>query len=325
MNINVFINFFGGIGLFLFGMKLMSESIENRAGNSLKSILNRVTKNKFNGILVGAGTTAVIQSSSALTVLLVGFVNSGLLTFEQSIGLLMGSNIGTTITSWIVGSLDIRGSGLIFTVLNPKFFTPLFAIIGSTILVLAKSRRKNTFAHILLGFSVLMYGILIMSDTMRPLADNENFISILTAFNNPIIAFTAGIIFTAVIQSSSASIGVLQTLTVTGGVTYKIAIPIILGLNIGTCVTALISSIGVNINAKKVAIAHLMFNVVGTIISFIIYTIIFFLINNKLNEIISSSSIALIHTLFNVTTTLLLIPFTNQLTKLINRITKQRK
>ena len=324
MNINTFINFFGGIGLFLFGMKLMSESIENRAGDKLKKILNKVTKNNYYGIAIGAGVTALIQSSSALTVLLVGFVNSGIICFEQSIGLLMGSNIGTTITSWIVGLLDIHGTGLILTLLNPRFFTPLFAIIGASILIFSINKQKHSIANIIIGFSILMYGILIMSDVMKPLANNEYFRSILTAFNNPLISFTAGILFTAVIQSSSASIGVLQTLTVTGGITYRIAIPIILGLNIGTCITALISSIGVNINAKKVAYAHLLFNVLGSVFAFTVYFLIMLVIQNKLNTIITSANIAIVHTLFNVSTTILLLPFTKQLTKIINKTIKEK-
>lgn len=320
MNINAFINFFGGIALFLFGMKIMSESLENRTGGKLKEILNSVSKNKLYGILVGAGTTAAIQSSSALTVLLVGFVNSGLITFEQSVGMLMGSNIGTTMTSWIVSLLDISGDNLLLKILNPKFFTPFFAIIGAIFLIAGKNRNKIKLAHILLGFSVLMYGILIMSDIMKPLSNNENFVSILTAFNNPLIAFIAGVVFTAIIQSSSASIGVLQTLTVTGSITYKVAIPIIIGLNIGTCVTALISAIGVNKNAKKVAVTHLLFNVIGAILSFTALILIYLFYGKILNQTIHSTAIALIHTAFNIFTTMVLSLFTHKLTAFVNKI-----
>lgn len=252
----------GGLALFLFGMSVMSSGLEKLAGGRLENIIKGMTSNKYKSLALGAGVTAVIQSSSAVTVMLVGLVNSGIMSLEQSVGAIMGSNIGTTITAWLLSLVGISSDNIVLKMLKPTSFSPLLAFIGILLYIASKSSRKKDAGLVLIGFAILMYGMNFMSESMKPLANNQGFTSMLTAFNNPILGVLAGLVITAVIQSSSASVGILQAISLTGGITYGIAIPIIMGQNIGTCVTSLISSIGVNRNSRRVATIHIMFNVI---------------------------------------------------------------
>ncbi|MBS5480032.1 MAG: Na/Pi cotransporter family protein, partial [Clostridiales bacterium] len=257
MDIFSLFTLFGGLAFFLYGMHVMSSGLEKMAGGKLEVLLKRMTSNPFKSLALGAGITIAIQSSSALTVMLVGLVNSGIMQLGQTVGVIMGSNIGTTLTAWILSLAGIESDNFFIELLKPESFSPLIALVGIVLIMASKQTRRRDIGGILVGFAVLMYGMELMKNAVSPLADMPEFESILTAFSNPILGVVVGAVFTGVIQSSAASVGILQALSMTGGVTYGMAIPIIMGQNIGTCVTSLISSIGVNKNAKRVAVVHI--------------------------------------------------------------------
>ncbi|MBO5725664.1 MAG: Na/Pi cotransporter family protein [Clostridia bacterium] len=321
-----FIALFGGLAFFLYGMNVMSHGLETMAKGKLERSLKKAASNKFLALFVGAGITIAIQSSSALTVMLVGLVNSGLLEFGQTIGVLMGSNIGTTLTAWILSLAGIDGDTLWLQLLKPANFSLFFALIGVLLTMAGKKQSQKNTGNILLGFAILMFGMNLMSDSMKPLTELEGFTSLLTAFKNPLLAVAFGAVFTGIIQSSAASVGILQSLALNGGVTYGMAIPIIMGQNIGTCVTALISSIGVSRNAKKVAVVHLSFNIIGTVVCLALYYGANAIFNFAFNSSeISPFMIAIVHSIFNVVTTFMLLPFTKQLEKLANLIIRDKE
>lgn len=306
----------GGLAMFLFGMNYMGNSLERLGGGKFESILEKMTNNPIKGVLLGAGVTAVIQSSSAVTVMTVGFVNSGIMSLRQVTGIIMGSNIGTTITSWILSLTGIESSNIFVSMLKPTSFTPILGLIGIGLHMMSKSEKKKEVGSILLGFAVLMFGMDAMSDAVAPLKDVPEFTSILTMFSNPILGVLAGALLTAVIQSSSASVGILQALTVTGSITVGAAFPIILGQNIGTCVTAIISSIGTSKNAKRTAGIHLSFNILGVICAMLVFYGANAIIGLPfVNETANETTIAIIHTCFNVFATLVLFPFSKQIEK----------
>lgn len=312
-----FLALFGGLAMFLFGMNVMGDALEKKAGNRMKTILARLTSNKFKAFLLGLGITAIIQSSSATTVMVVGFVNSGVMALGQAVGVIMGANLGTSVTAWILSLTSIESSNFFLSMLKPVNFTPVLAMIGIIFYMFVKDRRKKEVGLILLGFSVLMFGMEMMSDAVAPLKDNPQFVRILTIFDQPILGVLAGTVLTAVVQSSSASVGILQALTFTGGISNGAAIPIIMGQNIGTCVSAMISSIGANKNAKRAAFIHLYFNVIAAVIQLTaFYVIKIFLPLDILNLPANSLSIAVIHTGFKIVALALLMPFSAQLEKL---------
>lgn len=320
MNVYDILNLLGGIALFLFGMHTLSASLEKLAGGKLETWLEKATSRPIKGVVLGAIITAVIQSSAATTVMIIGFVNSGLMKLSQAIGVIMGANIGTTATSWLLSLQSISGSdGFSFlNLLKPTTFTPVLAVIGVILIMFTKSDKKKTIGMILAGFAVLMFGMNSMSSATAGLAENETFCNILMMFSNPVLGVIAGAVLTAVLQSSSASIGILQSIAIsTGKVTYSVALPLLLGQNIGSCVTALISSVGANKPAKRVAFVHLYFNVIGTVV----FLSIFYLLNAFISmpfmeESLNAVGIAVIHTGFNVLATALFLPFTKQLEKL---------
>lgn len=320
MNVYDILNLLGGIALFLFGMHTLSASLEKLAGGKLETWLEKATSKPIKGVVLGAIITAVIQSSAATTVMIIGFVNSGLMKLSQAIGVIMGANIGTTATSWLLSLQSISGSdGFSFlNLLKPTTFTPVLAVIGVILIMFTKSDKKKTIGMILAGFAVLMFGMNSMSSATAGLAENETFCNILMMFSNPVLGVIAGAVLTAVLQSSSASIGILQSIAIsTGKVTYSVALPLLLGQNIGSCVTALISSVGANKPAKRVAFVHLYFNVIGTVV----FLSIFYLLNAFISmpfmeESLNAVGIAVIHTGFNVLATALFMPFTKQLEKL---------
>ena len=307
----------GGLCLFLFGMNVMGDALERRAGGSLKKLLAKLTQNKIAGFLTGLGVTAVIQSSSATTVMVVGFVNSGIMSLKQSIGVIMGANIGTTVTAWILSLGGISSDNMFVQLLKPTSFTPILALIGTALLMFGKSSRKKDSGTILLGFATLMFGMDTMSSAVSGLADVPAFQNLFIMFKNPIFGVLAGAILTAIIQSSSASVGILQALSATGQVSYGAAVPIIMGQNIGTCVTALLSSFGTNKNAKRAAIVHLSFNVIGTIIWLSLFSLISAVLKPALLDASASYlGIAIAHSLFNIACTALLLPMSSLLEKL---------
>lgn len=319
------IQLFGGLALFLYGMNVMSGGLEKMAKGKLEKTLKNAASNKFLALLFGAGITIAIQSSSALTVMLVGLVNSGILEFGQTIGVLMGSNIGTTLTAWILSLAGIDGDAIWLNLLKPKNFSAIFAFIGILMSMASKKQKTKNIGNILVGFAVLMFGMNVMSDSMKPLSEMEGFTKLLTAFENPLLAVLFGAVFTGIIQSSAASVGVLQTLAMSGGVTYGMAIPIIMGQNIGTCVTALISSIGANRNAKKVAVVHLTFNIAGTVICLVPFLILDAVFEFSFTDKeIDPFMIAVVHSIFNVVTTAILLPFSKQLEKFANIVIKDK-
>lgn len=316
----------GGLAFFLYGMNVMSSGLEKMAGGKLEHVLRKMTNNRLLGLVMGAGITIAIQSSSALTVMLVGLVNSGLMQFGQTIGVIMGSNIGTTFTAWILSLAGIESDNFFMNLLKPANFSMIFAIVGILLSTAAKSDKKRSLGSILIGFAVLMCGMTLMGDAMEPLSEMPQFVSILTAFKNPLLCVLIGAVFTGIIQSSAASVGILQTLALTGGITYGMAIPIIMGQNIGTCVTAIISSFGVSRNAKKVSVVHLAFNIIGTAICLIPFLIADSIINFSFTDKpISPFMIAIIHSIFNVVATVVLLPFARQLEKLANIIIKDEE
>ena len=316
----------GGLSLFLFGMNLMGASLEKRAGSSLKILLGKLTSRKILGFLTGMGVTAVIQSSSATKVMVVGFVNSGLLTLRQAISVIMGANVGTTVTAWILSLTGLDGDNFFVMLLKPTSFTPILALIGVVLTMMAKSDKKKDVGMILLGFAVLMFGMDTMSGAVAGLEEVPEFRNILLMFSNPVLGVLAGAGLTAIIQSSSASVGILQALSATGQVTYGAAIPIIMGQNIGTCVTAMISSVGANKNAKRAAVVHLLFNIVGTAV----WLAVFYGINavvqfSFVSHSIDQLGIAVVHTAFNILCTALLFPFSGLLEKMACRLVPDTK
>lgn len=318
MDIFNLLTFIGGLALFLFGMNVMGKSLEKRAGDKLKYIIGKLTSNKFVGLLTGLGVTAIIQSSSATTVMVVGFVNSGIMNLAQAINVIMGANIGTTVTSWLLSLTGIDGSNTFIKLLKPSSFSPILALIGIVLVMFSKKDKKKDTGMILLGFATLMFGMETMSGAVSGLKNNESFKNLFVAFENPILGVIVGALVTAVIQSSSASIGILQAFAVTGQITYSAAIPIILGQNIGTCITALLSAIGANKNAKRASLVHLFFNVFGTIIFMILYVIIKYAVHLPiLNEPASLFGIAIVHTAFNLFSTIIIFPMGKILEKLV--------
>ena len=311
----------GGLCLFLFGMTLMGQALERRAGNGLKRLLSRLTTNKFAGLLTGLGVTAVIQSSSATTVMVVGFVNSGLMTLKQSINVIMGANIGTTVTAWILSLAGIDSKNFLVSMLKPSSFTPILALIGIIFYMMSKSSKRKDTGLILLGFTTLMFGMETMSGAVSGLRNVPEFQQMFLAFTNPILGVLAGAILTAVIQSSSASVGILQALASTGAVTYGAAVPIIMGQNIGTCVTALISSVGTSKNAKRAALVHLSFNVIGAAVWLTVFCIVKATIApTLLTKSASLMGIAVFHSVFNILCTLLMFPLSEAFEKMVCRI-----
>ena len=311
----------GGLAFFLFGMHIMSSSLEKIAGGRLELTLKKLTSNPFKSLLLGAGITIAIQSSSALTVMLVGLVNSGIMELPQTVGVIMGSNIGTTLTAWILSMTGIETDNIFLALLKPENFSPILALIGVILIMTAKSDKKKDTGAILCGFAVLMFGMDLMKDAVAPLAELPEFESMLTRFNNPLLGVLVGAVFTGIIQSSAASVGILQALSLTGSITYGMAIPIIMGQNIGTCVTALLSSIGTNKSARRVAAIHVSFNLIGTLICLVLfYGLNFFLHFPIVQEAISPVAVAGVHSIFNIVTTLMLLPFSGQLVKLANLI-----
>ena len=307
----------GGLSLFLFGMNVMGDGLERRAGNSLKALLGRLTNNKLMGFLTGLGVTAVIQSSSATTVMVVGFVNSGIMTLRQSIGVIMGANIGTTVTAWILSLGGISSDNLFMQLLKPTSFTPVLALLGTAFMMFSKSAKKKDTGTILLSFATLMFGMDTMSGAVSGLADIPAFQNLFLAFKNPILGVIVGAVLTGIIQSSSASVGILQALSATGAVSYAAAIPIIMGKNIGTCVTALLSSFGTNKNAKRAAIIHLSFNVIGTVIWLGVFSIISAVLKPAILDASASYlGIAVAHSAFNVLCTALLLPMSSLLERI---------
>ena len=311
----------GGLSLFLFGMNIMGQALERKAGNKLKDLLAKMTNSKLKGFLTGLVITAVIQSSSATTVMVVGFVNSGLMTLRQAINVIMGANIGTTITSWILSLGDIDGSSILITLLKPTSFTPILALVGIIFYMFLKDDSKKDIGSILLGFATLMFGMDTMSNAVSGLANVPGFSNLFILFTNPLLGVLVGALLTAIIQSSSASVGILQALSSTGQVTYGAAVPIIMGQNIGTCVTCLLSSIGTNKNARRAAVVHLLFNTIGTVVILTLFCIIkTFVYIPLLSEQASMFGIALTHSIFNVLSVIILLPMSALLEKLALRI-----
>ncbi|MBQ7815770.1 MAG: Na/Pi cotransporter family protein [Oscillospiraceae bacterium] len=313
---NVF-KLLGGLALFLYGMDVMGKALEKQAGSKLHSILEKLTSSPLKGFLLGLVVTAIIQSSSATTVMVVGFVNSGFMTLRQAIGIIMGANVGTTVTAWILSLSGIQGDSFFMTLMKPSSFAPILAFIGILLYMAAKQEKKKNIGVILLGFTILMTGMDLMSGAVKPLANVPEFTQLFTLFTNPVLGLLVGALLTAVIQSSSASVGILQALSVTGAVTYGSALPIIMGQNIGTCITAILSCFGANKNARRTAVVHLYFNVIGSLG----FMIIFYTLNavigfEFIGDSINAAGIAVIHTLFNVTATAILLPLNRVLEKL---------
>lgn len=319
MNIFSVLTMIGGLAMFLYGMDAMGDGLAKLSGGKLEQILEKLTSKRIMAVLLGIAVTAVIQSSSATTVMVVGFVNSGIMQLSQAVGIIMGANVGTTVTSWILSLSGIQGSSLFIQLLKPTSFSPVLAAIGIVLIMTAKdNNKKKDIGNILVGFAILMFGMDTMSGAVAPLAENEKFTSVLTMFSNPILGMIAGLVLTAVIQSSSASVGILQALCVTGAVGYKTAIPIIMGQNIGTCVTALISSIGASKNAKRASMVHLYFNLIGTVLFMVVFYSINAIIGGFafLDNPANAAGIAVVHSLFNIGTVLVLYPFGDKLVKL---------
>ncbi|MBO5314947.1 MAG: Na/Pi cotransporter family protein [Clostridia bacterium] len=316
----------GGLCLFLFGMSIMGDSLERSAGSKLEIMLGKLTTNKLAGLMTGLGVTAVIQSSSATTVMVVGFVNSGLMTLKQAIHVIMGANIGTTVTAWILSLSGISGDNIVLQLLKPMSFTPILALIGIALFMFTKSNRKKDIGTILLGFSVLMFGMDIMSDAVSGLSEVPEFRDLFIMFSNPILGVIVGAGLTAIIQSSSASVGILQAFAATGQITYGAAVPIIMGQNIGTCITAILSSFGTNKNAKRAALVHLSFNIIGTVIWLSVFSIVKALVEIPiLGDGATAAGIAVIHSIFNIACTLLLLPMAGLLEKLAHKLVPDAK
>ena len=321
MDIFSIFTLFGGLAFFLFGMHVMSENLEKTAGGKLETTLKKMTSNPFRSLILGAGMTIAVQSSSAVTVMLIGLVNSGIMQLEQTVGVIMGSNIGTTLTAWLLSTAGIKSDHILLSMLKPEHFAPLFAFTGIVMLMTSQNKKKQDIGTILIGFAILMSGMELMKNAVSPLAEIKGFSRMLTAFDNPVLSVAFGALFTGLIQSSAASVGILQALSLTGAVSYRMAIPIIMGQNIGTCVTALLSSIGVNKNAKRVTVIHMSFNIIGTIVCLtVFYGLDAFLHFRFMEKPIGPVEIAAIHSVFNIVTTLILLPFSNQIVRLSRTI-----
>lgn len=321
MDIFSILNLIRGLSLFLFGMSLMGQALERRAGNRLKVLLGKLTTNRITGLTTGLGVTAVIQSSSATTVMVVGFVNSGLMTLRQAINVIMGANVGTTVTAWILSLSGISSDNVFVKLLKPSSFTPILALIGIILYMFTKESKKRDTGMILLGFATLMFGMEAMSGAVSGLRDLPEFQNMFVAFTNPVLGVLAGAILTAFIQSSSASVGILQALASTGAVTYGAAIPIIMGQNIGTCITAIISAVGANKNAKRAALVHLSFNVIGTVVWLSIFCIVKAVaVPAILGESASLMGIAVCHSAFNILCTMLMLPLAGMLEKMVKKM-----
>lgn len=317
MNIFDLLALIGGLCLFLFGMSIMGEALERRAGEGLKKILAKLTKNKLAGFLTGLGVTAIIQSSSATTVMVVGFVNSGIMTLRQSISVIMGANIGTTATAWVLSLGGISSDNVFVQLLKPSSFTPVLALIGTCLMMFGKTSKKKDTGTILLGFATLMFGMDAMADSVSGLAELPQFQRLFVAFKNPFLGVIVGAVLTAVIQSSSASVGILQALSSTGQVSYGAAVPIIMGQNIGTCITAILSSLGTNKNAKRAAVVHLTFNVAGAAIWLSVFSVISYVFKPAILDASASYlGVAIVHTIFNVACTAIMLPMSSLLEKL---------
>ena len=316
----------GGLSLFLFGMNIMGESLERAAGNSLRSLLGKLTTNRMLGFLTGMAVTAVIQSSSATTVMVVGFVNSGLLSLGQAINVIMGANVGTTVTAWVLSLSGVEGDSLFVQLLKPTNFTPVLALLGIVYYMFIKDGKKKDIGLILLGFATLMFGMDTMSGAVKGLRDEPWFTNLFLLFTNPVLGVIAGAVLTAVIQSSSASVGILQALSATGAVSYAAAIPIIMGQNIGTCVTAMLSSVGATKNAKRAANVHLLFNILGTVIGLVLFLVVRWIFSPAiLGDSASYLGISVCHTAFNILCTAILLPSGNLLEKLVCKIVPEDK
>ena len=320
------IKMLGGLAFFLYGMTMLSGGLERLAGGKLEEGLKKLTTNRFMGLFLGLGITTAIQSSSAVTVMLVGLVNSGIMTIGRSIPVIMGSNIGTTMTAWILTLVGVESDNLFMKLLKPENFSLIFAFIGILLIMGGKKERQKSIGGILIGFAVLMYGMKMMSDAVSALRNNPTFVSLFTAFRNPLLGVLVGLVVTAVIQSSSASVGILQALALTGSISYGAAIPIIMGQNIGTCVTAMISSMGVGKNAKKVAVVHIAFNLIGTAVCLALYLLGDAVLNFAfVDRSIDAVGIAAVHSIFNIFTVALLLPFAGMLEKLANKVLPDRE
>lgn len=326
MTIFNFISLFGGLALFLFGMNTMSGNLEKTAGGKLEKILRVMTDKPVKALLLGAAITATIQSSSAVTVMLVGLVNSGIMQLSQAVGVIMGSNVGTTATAWILSLTGIDSDNVFVNLLKPAALSAIVAFIGILMTMISKKNRTKDIGGICLGFAILMFGMEMMGDAMDPLAEMEGFRNLMVMFENPILGVLLGVVMTAVVQSSSATVGILQALSLTGAISYGMAIPIIMGQNIGTCVTALLSSIGVSKNAKRVAAVHVYFNLIGTIFWLALFYIVNMFVDFAfVDSAIEPAGIAVIHSIFNVATTVLLFPFSKLLETLARKTVKDKK
>ena len=307
----------GGLSLFMYGMNTMGDGLSKLAGGKLAGILEKLTSKRIYAVILGMVVTAVIQSSSATTVMVVGFVNSGIMNLNQAVGIIIGANIGTTLTSWLLSLVGVEGGNFFMNLLKPSSLSPIMALIGILMIMSKKSQKSKDIGSIFIGFAILMFGMETMSDAVKPLADDPNFTGILTRFSNPFLGVSMGAILTAIIQSSSASVGILQALCTTGVITYAVAVPIIMGQNIGTCFTAVLSSVGANVNARRASFIHMYFNLIGTII----FMSAFYLYNGIvgfpfINDVVKASDVALIHSIFNVTCTIILYPMADLLVKL---------
>ena len=326
MNIFSICTLCGGLAFFLFGMHVMSQSLEKIAGGKLEATLKKMTSNPFKSLALGAGITIAVQSSSAMTVMLVGLVNSGIMQLEQTVGVIMGSNIGTTLTAWLLSTAGIKSDNVLISLLKPENFAPIVALIGIIMIMMSKKKKRQDVGTIMVGFAVLMFGMELMKNAVSPLAEMEGFSKLLVAFKNPLLSVLFGAIFTGIIQSSAASVGILQALSLTGTISYRMAIPIIMGQNIGTCVTALISSIGVNKNAKRVTVVHMSFNIIGTVVCLAVFYGLDMLIHfSFVDKPIGAVEIAAVHSIFNIVTTLILLPFSSQLVKLAKKLIHDSK
>ncbi len=323
---NMVIGLCAGLVFFLFGMSTMSSGLEKAAGSKLEIILKKMTDKPIIGVFMGLIITAVIQSSSATTVILVGLVNSGLMSFKSTIAVLFGANIGTTVTAWLLSLSGLESSSFIVQIFKPQIFSPLFAIVGTAFMMMAKSDKKKNLGAIFVGFTVLIYGMDIMSGAVESLADKPWFGDLLTTFNNPVLGVLVGAVLTAIIQSSSASVGILQALSLTGAITYNMAVPIIVGQNIGTCITGIISSIGAGAKAKRVALSQLLINVFGCIILLPIYLVVTSLVDLGTDVLnVNPVSIAIIHSVFNIVTVIILMPFIKLIAKLCEKLVREKK
>ncbi|MBR1663404.1 MAG: Na/Pi cotransporter family protein [Ruminococcus sp.] len=326
MNIFSICTLCGGLAFFLFGMHVMSQSLEKIAGGKLEATLKKMTSNPFKSLALGAGITIAVQSSSAMTVMLVGLVNSGIMQLEQTVGVIMGSNIGTTLTAWLLSTAGIESDNVLISMLKPENFAPIVALIGIIMIMMSKKKKRQDIGTIMVGFAVLMFGMELMKDAVSPIAEMKGFTDLLTAFENPLLSVAFGAVFTGVIQSSAASVGILQALSLTGTISYRMAIPIIMGQNIGTCVTALISSIGVNKNAKRVTVVHMSFNIIGTVVCLAAFYGVDAVIHfSFVDKPIGAVEIAAVHSIFNIVTTLILLPFSGQLVRLAKKLIHDSK